>query len=336
MPDPSDSSEQPPARGPRGGPAASPDRFEDLVENAAEEADGELAGALAGPELVASPDWAQGVVAQDGNTIVYTDLGPTDGPVVVLVHGMVSDSTTFTRPAQLLAARGFRVIAPDLLGHGRSSKPATGGYLLPDFAASVAGLLDELGTGPVTLVGHSLGAAVVMQLTRDRPDLVRRLVLVAAGGLGKQIHPLFRAASLKVADPLFRLALNERTAPILRRRRLHRSLRLSEDVVTNLGRAGSGLITPTGRAAFFHTLRGVIDRSGQRGSMLELGFLPRALPTLIVWSVADPIVPVSHAYQAHAYLTNSRLLILEGASHQPHHAHAAEFAAAVADFIAET
>ena len=84
------------------------------------------------------------------NTIVYTDLGPTDGPVVVLVHGMVSDSSTWTRPAELLAARGYRVIAPDLLGHGRSSKPADGGYLLPDFAGSLFRLLTDLKTGPVT------------------------------------------------------------------------------------------------------------------------------------------------------------------------------------------
>ena len=57
-----------------------------------------------------------------------------------------------------------------------------------------------------------------MQLTRDHPELVRRLVLVSAGGLGRKIHPVFRAATLPVATPLFRLALNERTAPILRRR----------------------------------------------------------------------------------------------------------------------
>lgn len=284
----------------------------------------------------ASPDWAMGAVDQDGNTIVYTDLGPADGPVVLLVHGMVSDSTTWTRSARLLAERGYRVIAPDLLGHGRSSKPVNGGYLLPDFADSLHRLLLELDTGPVTLVGHSLGAAIVMHLTRDHPEQVRRLVLVSAGGLGKQIHPVFRAATLKMATPVFRMALNRRTAPLLRRPRLHRSLRLSEDVVANLGRAGSGLIEPAGRSAFFHTLRGVIDRSGQRGSMLELGFLPRSLPTLIVWSAEDPIVPVEHAYQAHAYLTASRLLILEGSSHQPHHVWAERFAAAVDQFITET
>jgi pimeloyl-ACP methyl ester carboxylesterase len=281
-------------------------------------------------------DFARGVVEQDGNTIVYADLGPTDGPVILLVHGLVSDSTTWTRAAVGLAAAGFRVIAPDLLGHGRSSKPPDGGYSPIDFADSLQGLLSELGTGPVTVAGHSLGGAIVMQLAKDHPEYVRRLVLVSAGGLGRKVHPVFRAATLPGAVPLFRLALNERTAPLLSRPRLHRSLRLSEDVIANLGRAGSGLVTPSGREAFFSTLRNAINRSGQLGSMLELDYLPRTLPTLIVWSAEDPIVPVQHAYSTHAYLVNSRLEIYDGSTHQPHHQHADRFVRAVTDFIAST
>lgn len=281
-------------------------------------------------------EWAKGAVDQDGNTIVYTDLGPADGPVVLLVHGMVSDSTTWTRSAQLLAASGLRVIAPDLLGHGESSKPAGGGYLITDFADSLSQLLAELGTGPVTVVGHSLGGAVAMQLAYAHPELVRRLVLVSAGGLGRRVHPVFRAATLPGAHPLFRLTLNRRTAAVLSRPRLHRSLRLSEDALANLERAGRGLVSPSGRTAFFHTLRGAITAAGQRGSMIELDYLSRALPTLIIWSAEDPIVPVAHAYQLHAHLPASRLEILPGGSHQPHHVHADRFVTALRQFIEET
>jgi pimeloyl-ACP methyl ester carboxylesterase len=281
-------------------------------------------------------EWAKGAVDQDGNTVVYTDLGPSDGPVVLLVHGMISDSTTWTRAAQGLAAAGFRVIAPDLLGHGESSKPADAGYLLPDFANSLQRLLIELGTGPATVVGHSLGGAIVMQLAKDHPELVRRLVLVSAGGLGRRIHPVFRMVTLPGAHPLFRLTLNRRTSALLRRPRLHRSLRLSEDVLANLERAGRGLITPSGRAAFFRTLRGVITAAGQRGSLIEHGYLPRSLPTLIVWSIDDPIVPVEHAYSVHRHLPASRLELFEGTTHQPHHVHADRFVTALAAFVRET
>jgi pimeloyl-ACP methyl ester carboxylesterase len=310
---------------------------------AVEAALAELAGALAEPapgELdpveEVPIEWAKGAVVQDGNTIVYTDLGPADGAPILLVHGMISDSTTWTKSAEGLAAAGFRVIVPDLLGHGESSKPVDGGYLLPDFATSLQRLLIELKVGPATVVGHSLGGAIVMQLTKDHPELVRRLVLVSAGGLGRRIHPVFRAVTLPGAHPLFRLTLNQRTALLLRRRRLHRSLRLSEDALANLQRAGRGLITPSGRTAFFQTLRGVINSAGQRGSLIDLGYLPRALPTLIVWSLDDPIVPVEHAYSVHRHLPASRLELLPGASHQPHHLHAERFVAAVADFVRTT
>jgi pimeloyl-ACP methyl ester carboxylesterase len=279
---------------------------------------------------------ARGALEQDGNIIVYRDFGPADGPVVLLVHGMVSDSSTWTRAALGLAARGYRVIAPDLLGHGESSKPLDGGYSLPDFARSLRRLLAELDLGPVTLAGHSLGGAVAMQFAHDYPKLVTRLVLVSAGGLGRKVHPLFRAATLPGAYPLFRLALNSRTAHVLRRPGLHRSLRLSEDVVTNLGRAGRGLVTESGRTAFFHTLRNAINPSGQRGSMLDLDYVARALPTLIIWSAEDPIVPVEHAQLTHEHLPNSRLVVLPGASHQPHHQSADRFVAELVDFIATT
>ena len=171
----------------------------------------------------------------------------------------------------------------------------------------------------ITAVGHSFGGAVAMQLANDHPELVRRLVLVSAGGLGRQVHPMLRVATLPGAHRLLRLAVNERTAAIYRAPRLHRSLRLSPEVIRNLGRAGGGLVSATGRAAFFSTLHNAIDPYGQRGSMLEQDYLQRDLPTLIVWSQDDPVVPVQHAHQTHAYLPNSQLAIFEGSSHQPHY-----------------
>lgn len=279
------------------------------------------------------PASRSGTVELRGHELSFQDRGPSDGPAILLVHGLVSDSSTWNRAATGLASNGFRVIAPDLLGHGRSAKPADGGYHLTDFSASLQALLVERGVEAATVVGHSLGGAIAMQLAHDRPELVKRLVLVSAGGLGKQVHPALRAATLPGAHRLLRLAVNQRTAAIYRAPRLHRSLRLSPDVVSNLGRAGRGLVSPTGRAAFFQTLHNAITPYGQRGSMLELEYLASGLPTLIVWSREDPVVPVAHAHQTHAHLPNSRLEIFEGSTHQPHHHSAERFVQAVTSFI---
>jgi pimeloyl-ACP methyl ester carboxylesterase len=277
----------------------------------------------------------RGVIRHHGRLLSYQDLGPVGAPVVLLIHGMVSDSTTWSRSAALLAERGYRVLAPDLLGHGESDKPEHG-YQLADFAASLTALLTELGVDRVTVVGHSFGGAVAMQLAYEQPELVRRLVLVSAGGLGRRVHPVLRAATLPGAHSLLRIVVNQRTAALYRRPRLHRSLRLSPDVVANLGRAGRGLASPPARTAFFQTLKGAIDPFGQRGSLLELDHVRLDLPTLIVWSERDPVVPVTHAHETHAHLRNSQLEIFPGSTHQPHHHSAQRFVQALSDFLDAT
>jgi pimeloyl-ACP methyl ester carboxylesterase len=275
-----------------------------------------------------------GTIRHAGHLLAYTDTGSVDAPVVLLIHGMVSDGRTWSRAAAGLAERGHRVIVPDLLGCGLSDKPVDQ-YQLIDFAQSLQTLLAELAVASAAVVGHSLGGAVAMQLAHSYPDLVQRLVLVSAGGLGRRVHPILRAATLPGAPRLLQLVLNERTAAVYAAPRLHRSLRLSPEVVTTLGRAGAGLRSPSGRAAFFQTLRMAIDPFGQRGSMLELEYVGRTLPTLIVWSQDDPVVPVAHAHATHAHLSNSRLEIFPGSTHQPHHHSADRFVAVVADFLAE-
>jgi pimeloyl-ACP methyl ester carboxylesterase len=274
----------------------------------------------------------RGVIKHQGMLLSYQDLGPVDAPAILLIHGMVSDSTTWSRAAEQLAQRGHRVLAPDLLGHGQSDKPEVG-YELADFAGSLAALLTELGAQQATVVGHSFGGAVAMQLAHDHPELVKRLVLVSAGGLGRRVHPVLRAATLPGAHSVVRLVVNQRTAALYRRPRLHRSLRLSPDVVTTLGRAGRGLASPPARTAFFQTLKMAIDPFGQRGSLLELEHVRLDLPTLIIWSERDPVVPVAHARETHAHLSNSRLEIFPGSTHQPHHHSARRFVQAVSDFI---
>jgi pimeloyl-ACP methyl ester carboxylesterase len=121
---------------------------------------------------------------------------------------------------------------------------------------------------------------------------------------------------------------------LYRHPRLHRLLRLTPDNVVNLRRAARALGDVDGRVAFFAALRGVIEPSGQRGSFLEMRYLAEHVPTLVVWSERDGVIPVAHAHATHAHLSGARLLVFPGGGHEPHRRHAAEFADAVADFIA--
>jgi pimeloyl-ACP methyl ester carboxylesterase len=114
---------------------------------------------------------------------------------------------------------------------------------------------------------------------------------------------------------------------------VHRALRLTPDNVANLRRTRRALERADKRAAFFAALRGVIAPTGQRGSFIEMKYLAEHVPTLLVWSEGDGVIPVAHAHAARAHLPGSRLEVFPGSGHEPHRRNAEPFAAAVADFI---
>src|SRR5206468_3893850 len=125
------------------------------------------------------------------------------------------------------------------------------------------------------------------------------LVLIAAGGLGKDVHLGLRAAAVPGSSLVLRLFVNRATLGAARWFRLHRMLRLPPVVAANLHRAFGGLAHPAGRAAFFASLRSVIAPSGQRGNLIEMRYLADHVPTLIAWSEHDHVIPVSHARALH-------------------------------------
>lgn len=280
------------------------------------------------------PDvFADRTVLAEGHTLAYHDGGPREGPVVVLLHGLASSAETWDMAAVALAARGVRVIVPDLLGHGRSDKPA-GKYTLDDFAGSLEAFFDALSLTHVTLGGHSLGGAIAVRTAAAHPDRVARLVLVSAGGLGREVHPVLRAAALPVAPVALRMLTRPALWRVYRNPRLHRALRLTPDNLVNLRRAAAALATPPGQASFFAALRAVVDPRGQRGSLVQMRALTADVPALIVWNAGDPVIPVAHAHCTHAQLPGStRLVIFDEKGHEPHRRSAERFADEVIRFL---
>jgi len=112
-------------------------------------------------------------------TLVHDENDPAaGGPTVVLLHGLGASSAFWRPVAAGLRAAGSRTVVPDLLGFAGSIRLGTH-FHLDDQAAAVVRLIEGHGAGPVVLAAHSYGAAVAVTVARDRPDLVRRLVLVA-------------------------------------------------------------------------------------------------------------------------------------------------------------
>src|SRR5437588_565934 len=121
-----------------------------------------------------------------GHRVSYRQAGW--GPVIVLIHGITGSSVTLEDVIEPLA-ENYTVVAPDLLGHGESAKPR-GDYSLGAYASGIRDLLAALGHDRATVVGHSLGGGIAMQMAYQFPERVDRLVLVSSGGLGRENDPV--------------------------------------------------------------------------------------------------------------------------------------------------
>lgn len=258
------------------------------------------------------------------------------GPAVLLIHGIGDSSRAWERIIALLA-RDHLVIAPDLLGHGASDKPRAD-YSVAAYANGMRDLLAVLGIERVTLVGHSLGGGVAMQFAYQFPERTERLVLVSSGGAGHDVSPVLRAATLPGAQ----LALSALRLPGARP-----ALAAAVDLLgrahsavgrdaADLRRVVEALPDHSARAAFFRTLRSVVDWRGQVVTMLDRSYLAAGIPTMLVWGGRDTVLPVGHAHRAHAAMPGSRLEIFPDDGHFPFRTDPGRFAGLLADFVAST
>jgi pimeloyl-ACP methyl ester carboxylesterase len=110
-----------------------------------------------------------------GVAIHCREIGDPSAEPVLLLHGGGSQGATWDAFGAALARAGYRAIAPDLRGHGASSR--TVAYPLAGFRADAAGLLDALELGKVVLIGHSLGGHVASLVAQQQPERITRLVL---------------------------------------------------------------------------------------------------------------------------------------------------------------
>lgn len=268
-----------------------------------------------------------------GDRVAYLDEG--QGEVILLLHGMAGSSQTWRSVLRPLS-RKYRVIAPDLLGHGQSAKPRSD-YSLGAFAVWLRDLLDELGVAQATVVGHSLGGGVAMQFVYQHPDYCRRLILMNSGGLGPDVGWTLRLLSAPGAELIMPIIA---PPPVLA---------IGERVRSWFGKAG--IQSPRGaeiwnayssfsdaetRQAFIRTLRSVVDYRGQAVSALNRLHVKADMPIMAIWGDADAIIPVEHAYSAHEARPDVRLEVLPGVGHFPQVERPMEVVEMIDDFIANT
>jgi pimeloyl-ACP methyl ester carboxylesterase len=270
-----------------------------------------------------------------GHRVCYRIAG--EGPAIALIHGVTSHSGVWSEFVEDVVDAGYTVIAPDLFGHGASAKPK-GDYSLGAFASGVRDLVGMLGFESGTVVGHSLGGGIALQLAYQFPEYCERLVLISSGGLGREVSPVLRAATLPGAELVMPLLVRNwavqaggAVSGFLGRFGLRAGHDLQE-----MARGYASLVESDAQAAFLHTLRAVIDAGGQKVSAMDRLYLAERMPVLIIWGDRDPIIPVDHGRAAHAAIPHSRLVEIPDAGHWPQLDQPRLVSDELTDFIATT
>jgi pimeloyl-ACP methyl ester carboxylesterase len=279
------------------------------------------------PPLKAKDLWHHRFARVEGVRLHWAELGDsTSRPPLVLLHGL-KDCYRSWRQVTHQLARDRRVLIPDLPGHGLSDHPDAS-YELGWYAHIMARWLDAAGIDRADVVGHSFGGGIAQVMLLECPERIRRLVLVASGGLGREISLPLRLMSIphvvehlgqRLMGPCTRLAL-----------------KAAGDVLSSEDLAWlSSMNAQSGSArAFARTIRGIIDWRGQRHTFFqhvdELSTLP---PIAVFWGDRDTVVPFSHAEALARSVEGVRITRFEGCGHYPHHEKPDAFAAMLRDFL---
>lgn len=258
------------------------------------------------------------------------------GPALLLIHGIGNTLEAWAAQIEDLA-RDYTVIAPDLLGHGRSDKPRAD-YSVAAYANGMRDLISVLGVDRVTVVGHSLGGGVATQFAYQFPERCERMVLVSAGGVSRAVHPMLRALTAPGAEQAMACLQLPGARPVAKA--LFEVLRLAgsdlsrdtADVMLMFDALRDGF----SRKAFRRTLSAVVDLQGQVVTMLDRCYLTQGMPTLLVWGKRDAVIPFEHGLLAHAAMPGSRLVAFDEAGHFPHHSDPERFNAVLREFLSST
>jgi len=232
----------------------------------------------------------------DGYRVHYNAVGPKEGTVVVLVHGLGGGAEDWRNLAPQLANAGNRVYMPDLPGYGRSEWPAGFSYSVRDEAAVVVSFMDALGLKQVNLGGWSMGGWIVQIVANEHPERVKRLILFDSAGLfetPKWDTRLFTPQSPADLDQLEALLMpHPHRIPRFIARDI---LRASRQHAWVIHRAMDSMLT--GREA-------------------TDSFLPKLkMPVLIEWGAEDRITPLSHGEKMHRLIPQSELQVIPGCGH---------------------
>ncbi len=249
-------------------------------------------------------------------TTAASSLGPQAywtggaGPTLVLLHGAGDSAGTYAGAAGTLVPR-FRLVVPDLAGHGHSA-PSAGPISIGDVLAGLDAVMRQGPQDPAIIVGNSLGAWAALLYAREHPDRVARLVLVNGGALTGDRPDLSLTPKTRAEAAALMTQLQDPDSP--------RIYGFVLDDVVREARTG-----PLARLA--QTAAGM-DQYVLDGKLHEM-----RVPVDMLWGESDKLFPVAYARRMMAQLPASRITTIPGCGHVPQQECPSRFIASLIDVL---
>jgi pimeloyl-ACP methyl ester carboxylesterase len=245
----------------------------------------------------------------DGVDLHWTEQG--QGSPLILLHGLADSQCTWGAVTSELARR-YRVFGLDLPGCGLSGRPDAS-YSLDWQARLTAAWLDRMALSTYDVMGHSYGGGVALSLLLYRAGSIRKLALVAPGGLGTEVSPFLRLAAVAgMLEATGQTLIGPITRLIVR---MHGSS-LTDDDRRLLCRINS---VPGTARAFARTIRDVIGWRGQTRHLLSRVHELEQLPSIaLFWGERDRVIPIQHGRALCSLLENCSLWPVPNAGHFLH------------------
>ena len=263
----------------------------------------------------------------DGLRVHYQEAGDSAAPVIMLIHGFLSSTFVWSKVFLEIAAAGYRVIAPDLLGYGYSDKPRDFDYTIESQSRMIARLLKRLEIERAILIGSSFGGAIAATVALNQPERVEKLALVGAVSNNDPTrYPIMRLVrSPLIGDVVSPLLASSRRLLRSRMKRVYDRHKLKLDEFRIDARFIPLRAAATHRA-IIRTVRNWDAERVQRDAHLI------TQPTLLLWGDNDPDVPLRYGEELLQRIPHSRLIVFRECGHHPQEEYPETFTEAVLKF----
>jgi 2-hydroxy-6-oxonona-2,4-dienedioate hydrolase len=257
-------------------------------------------------------------VVVNGNKIRYLEEG-NEEKIIVLLHGLGGMADRWL-PLFPFLSKKYKIIAPDIIGYGKSDKPQVD-YTIEFFTQFILEFLDTLSLQSIFMIGNSLGGQIAAECAATQSQLIKKTVLVTPSGIMKKSTP---ALDAYITAALYPTHESVKSAYEMM---MGKNKQVREETIDNFI---SSMSRPNAKMVFISTLLGMKNAPTLTEKLQLI-----KIPTMLVWGTEDKLIPFEYAKQFAASMKNCYFVEMKNCGHTPFEEEPEKFSKLILDFLSK-